>query len=197
MSWQLAALANGIISLAYFLIALALFRALVRSGQLGRNRLALATTLIFASCSAGHGYHVVHLMLPTLGVGVHVGESMRQAYDWHLVAVDATTAFVGVWYWSLRRHYGRLFQGAALFRDMKERQLQALEINDNVVQGLAVAKYALDAGDDARARETLDATLAKARTLVGELLGEQGSDTRLGAGDLRRARPAHAGSEPS
>lgn len=197
MYWQLAAVANGIIAVAYLLIALTLFRALVRSGQLGRNRLGLATACIFASCSAGHGYHVLHLMLPTLGFGVHVGESMRDAYDWHLVGVDAVTALVGVWYWSLRRHYSRLLHGAALFQDMKERQRQALEINDNVVQGLAVAKYALDAGDSARARETLDATLAKARTLIGELLGEEGTEARLGPGDLRRVRPAHAGSDPS
>ncbi len=39
-----------------------------------------------------------------------------------------------------------VLRGAQLFEDMKVRERQALEINDNIVQGLSVAKYALDQG---------------------------------------------------
>jgi signal transduction histidine kinase len=73
------------------------------------------------------------------------------------------------------------------------RQRQALEINDNVVQGLAVAKYALDAGDDDRARQAVDRTLASARHIVTDLLQKPGGgDLKPGPGDLIRLDPAGA-----
>lgn len=50
------------------------------------------------------------------------------------------------------------------------RHEQALELNDNVVQGLVVAKMALEGGLDEKAKETLVATLEKARATVKELL---------------------------
>ena len=189
--WHAAVLANGVVSVAYALISLTIFRALVRTGQLASNRLGLATALIFATCSAGHGYHVLHMLLPAVGFGAPELFAMRQAYDWHLVAVDSVTAAVGAWYWSLRRHYGKLLTGRpVLFEDIKARQRQALEINDNVVQGLAVAKYALAAGDGPAAREAIDRTLVSARELMGDLLGEEGTRSRLGPGDLTRAKAA-------
>jgi hypothetical protein len=71
------------------------------------------------------------------------------------------------------------------------RQRQALEINDNVVQGLAIAKYALDAGDDAKAYEAVSRTLVSARTIISDLLG--GED--LGPGDLLRGEAANPTSD--
>ena len=50
------------------------------------------------------------------------------------------------------------------------RHEQALELNDNVVQGLVVAKMALEGGLDEKAKETLVDTLEKARATVKELL---------------------------
>jgi hypothetical protein len=67
---------------------------------------------------------------------------------------------------------------------MKARQRQALEINDNIVQGLAVAKYQLDRGADDESREAIEETLHKARGLITDLLGD------LGPGDLRRSERA-------
>jgi signal transduction histidine kinase len=74
------------------------------------------------------------------------------------------------------------------------RQRQALEINDTVVQGLAVAKYALDLGDGDRSREAVESTLVKARGIIADLLGEPGA--LLEPGDLVRAQPAAVGEEP-
>jgi PAS domain S-box-containing protein len=52
------------------------------------------------------------------------------------------------------------------------RREQALELNDNIVQGLVVVKMALEGGFDDKAKETLTRTLEKARSIVSELLGD-------------------------
>ena len=70
--------------------------------------------------------------------------------------------------------------------ELQARQEQAVEINDNVVQGLAVASYALDAGDVAQAREAVGRTLAAARVIVNGLLDVES----LQPGDLVRSRSA-------
>jgi hypothetical protein len=54
------------------------------------------------------------------------------------------------------------------------RRRQALEINDNVVQGLAVAKYAFELGDPDKALAAVDGTLAAARRIISELVEELG-----------------------
>jgi PAS domain S-box-containing protein len=72
-----------------------------------------------------------------------------------------------------------------------ERQRQALQINDNVLQGLAVALYALDGGDAASARHATASTLALARQLVHDLLASAGP-THLEPGALVRDHAAPA-----
>lgn len=190
MYWQIGAVANAVIAGAYFLISAAIVRGLVRTRQLRTNRLGLATATIFATCGAGHGYHLLHMMLPFFGIHAHVGLAMRQAFDWHLAVVDVVTSCVAVWYWTLRKSYGAVLNGPLLFEDLKQRQRQALEINDNVVQGLVVAKYAMDRGEHAMASEAIDGTLAKARRIISDLVGDDAVAGRLGPGDLVRERPA-------
>ena len=107
-----------------------------------------------------------------------------------IVALVLVTAAVGVYYWTLRRTYGPLMHGAALFVDLKEKQRQALEINDNIVQGLTVAKYAMSIGSEDHSRQAIEDTLVRARQIITDLLGEPGSAIELGPGDLRRATPA-------
>lgn len=69
-------------------------------------------------------------------------------------------------------------------------QRQALEINDTVVQGLTVASYALDLGDNDLAAAALQETLAAARTLVSRLLDDTSGGNPLQAGDLVREAAA-------
>ena len=59
------------------------------------------------------------------------------------------------------------------------RRDQALELNDNIVQGLAVAKMALEGGFDEKAKETLASTLEKARSIVTDLLTDFGDSGEL------------------
>jgi hypothetical protein len=70
------------------------------------------------------------------------------------------------------------------------RRQQALEINDNIVQGLTVAQLALELERPEDSRVAIEDTLAKARTIISTLLGEIQSEETLNAGDLVRAHPA-------
>ena len=73
---------------------------------------------------------------------------------------------------------------------LEERRRRALELHDDVVQRLAYAQVALEAGliDDARA--AVAATLKTAQATVEELLVSAGEHGVLAPGDLVRRRPA-------
>lgn len=189
-SWQLGAIANLVIAVAYFLICWAIIRPLVGAGQLRANKLGLATAMIFFSCGVHHGTHSLHLLAPTWGIDEQAGLALREAFSWHVTTWDVLSAGVGVYYWTLRKTYGPLMRGAALFEDMRERQRQALELNDDVVQGLAVARMALDLNQRDRAIEAIEQSMQSASRIISDLLGQVDTETRLGAGDLVRERPA-------
>jgi signal transduction histidine kinase len=190
--WQLGAVANLVIAISYLGIAGAILAPLVRTGQMRTNRLGTATACIFLTCAMHHGGHVVHMGLPALGIDAAGGLAMRAAFDWHMVVYDFVGAAIAIHYWSLRRTYGALMHGAKLFDDLKERQRQAVELNDNVVQGLVAAQLALSLDEKEMGAEAVADTLAKARAIITDLLGEAGSELELGPGDLVRAQPATA-----
>jgi hypothetical protein len=188
--WELGVAANLVTAIAYTAIAVAILRPLIQTGQLRTNKLGTATGAIFITCAVHHGSHSFHMLFPTAGVGHDVGYSLRDSFDLPTVIWDIITAAVGVYYWTLRSTYGPLMRGAALFEDLKENQRRALEINDNIVQGLVVAETALALNQQDQSREALEATLAAARQIISELLGEAESESRLGPGDLRRSGAA-------
>jgi hypothetical protein len=189
--WQIVTLENLVVAAAYLGISYIILSGLLRTGQLGSNKLGLATGLIFFTCAVHHGSHAVHMLLPSIGLDKEHGTLMRQAWDWHVGVWDLVTAAVGVYYLTLRGSYASVLRGAQMFEDLKVRQRQALEINDSIVQGLTVAKYELDRGEEAQSREAIEATLRKARGLITDLLGEH--ETELGPGDLRRSAHATVG----
>lgn len=65
-----------------------------------------------------------------------------------------------------------------------EAMRRAVELNDGIVQLLAIARYSLDVGDSNRAREAIDDSLEHARDLMSALLATSGVPMR--PGDLRR-----------
>lgn len=78
---------------------------------------------------------------------------------------------------------------ALQLHDAEIRRRHALEINDNVVQGLSAASYALEEGFEADALAALRSTVAAARLMMNDLLGDSTAGP-LRAGDLTRDRPA-------
>lgn len=70
------------------------------------------------------------------------------------------------------------------------RRQQALEINDNIVQGLAVAKYSFDLGQHEKAREAIEGTLVAARSIISGLLEDFEGGFDLGPGTLTRGNAA-------
>jgi hypothetical protein len=82
--------------------------------------------------------------------------------------------------------------------DADLRRQQAMEINDNIVQGLTVAKLALELDQTVESHRALDDTLVKARGIISDLLGEDESEKKqIGPGGLVRAQPAIVHKEAS
>jgi len=156
MWWQIGLVSNAIVALAYLLITIAVLRPLVQGKQMRANPLGTATAAIFFTCAVHHGGHVVHMLLPYGHVEVAKGIAMRDAYDWEMAVWDIVTAAVGVYYWTLRRAYSSLVRGAKLFDDLRQREHDALELNDNVLQGMVGAMAALDASSNAASQMITD-----------------------------------------
>ncbi len=187
MNWWLVGLvSNGVIALAYLGIVLAIARPLVRSHQLRSNPLGAATAAIFLTCAVHHGAHAVHMLMPEFGIDLVQGLAMRTAWGWQLALWDVVGALTGVYYWSLRRSYSSLMEGAQLFQDLRAREQQALEINDNVLQGLVVARMALEMDERERALKSLDTAISSASSMITGLLGS----TEKGSAGLLRSSAA-------
>ena len=190
--WHVGAAANVVITIVYLAIAFSIAHRLSKEGgRLRDNPLATATAAIFLTCAVHHGSHPLHQLLPAVGAHTEIGPAMRTAFnEAHVSLWDVVTAGVGVWYWTLRNRFPALVRGAALFEDLRERQRQALEIHDNIVQGLATAKLSFELEDHAAGMAAVEGTLTASRKIISDLLGEAGSATGLRAGDLRRDEAA-------
>jgi signal transduction histidine kinase len=75
-------------------------------------------------------------------------------------------------------------------RELEDRERQALEIHDNLVQGLTAIHWALEAGAYDTARELTAASLAQAQAMIGDLLADHPEDHAFAPGALRRQRAA-------
>ena len=189
MLWQVITAANIAIATAYFGITWIIFSGLRATQQLGSNRLATATSLIFFTCAVHHGSHAVHMLLPSFGVDDAKGLMLRDSWYWQTAAWDIFGAAVAFYYLSLRGSYASVLRGAQMFEDFKVRERQALEINDNIVQGLAVARMALEKGDDEDSKRAIEDTLRRSQMLISDLLSREETE-QLGPGDLRRTEAA-------
>jgi PAS domain S-box-containing protein len=82
---------------------------------------------------------------------------------------------------------------AARLGESHQRRRQALEINDNVVQGLTSAVYALEREDPVQAASLIERTLGAARDMMDDLLEPSGE--QLHPGDLVRSSAASLDAE--
>jgi hypothetical protein len=99
-----------------------------------------------------------------------------EAISWIIFAAFALMAALGLYL--LRR--SALAAAELERRELNERH--AVEINDNIIQGLALAKYQLQAGEGEASAAQVAETLREAQRLVSGLLG----DAEVQAGQLRR-----------
>jgi PAS domain S-box-containing protein len=81
-------------------------------------------------------------------------------------------------------------EGRNRLETVELRHRQAMDIHDNIVQGLTVAAMALELGDPAKGADAVASTLAVARGIVSSLLASEDEGLDLHPGDLRRAAPA-------
>jgi hypothetical protein len=103
-----------------------------------------------------------------------------------------------VWAQPRRRVGDRIRESVALYaaeagvalerieRQSREREQRALELNDEIVQGLVVAQYALREGRDEIGRQAIDDTLGRARRLVDSQLETLHGADAPEPGTLRR-----------
>ena len=99
-----------------------------------------------------------------------------EAVSWIIFAAFALMALLGLYL--LRRSTNAAAELER--RELNERH--AVEINDNIIQGLALAKYQLQAGEGEASAAQVAETLREAQRLVSGLLG----DAEVQAGQLRR-----------
>ena len=75
-------------------------------------------------------------------------------------------------------------------RELADRERRALEIHDNLVQGLTAIHWALEAGAYEQAKDATRSTLAQAQAIIGDLLGDDPAESAFAPGSLRRDAPA-------
>ena len=111
--------------------------------------------------------------------------AINHPFKWAVIhgtfILGATIAGLIVWKKSEEHYLGeRVSQRIQLERQRKH----ALEMNDSIMQGLAVAAMAREVGDQARATAAVEATLSDARSIVSNLIAELETDEPLQPGDL-------------
>lgn len=74
-------------------------------------------------------------------------------------------------------------------RTFEDRRRRALELNDDVIQGLATAQLAFQAGEATQAQRLVESTLQAAQAIVSDLLSEAAEQGPLDKGDLVRCNP--------
>jgi hypothetical protein len=169
--WSLGLLANLATATAYLAISITLAYNLLATKQTRNNPLAVGTCLLYFTCGVGHGLHMQLLLDPVIGRQSETSMAAQSLYgQWPLAVWDVLTAAAGLWYWSLWRKFPDLVSGAAVYEDLRERQRRALQVNDDIVQGLVKAKLSLEL-NQAGGEEALSETLNASKHIISDLLG--------------------------
>ena len=117
--------------------------------------------------------------------------ALNNPWKWaviHAVFVLGASA-ANVYAWRLNEEATSETEAYRLRLEERERRHRsALEINDNVVQGLAVVNSALALGENDLARDAAGRTITAARAIITDLLGE--GDVAVTPGSLRRESAA-------
>lgn len=193
--WMVTVASNTIMILVYGLMSIGMIRAIIDGAQLVSNPLLTATAAVFVTCTLGHGAHLMHGLFATYSFwgieGASAMDAVRAKFgDPRLLYWDAFTAMTAIYFFTLRSRLAIVYRGAALCEDMSRREEQAIVLNEDIVQGLTQAKLAIETGHHEEGRHAIDRTMRASRRMITEMLGAEGSETELGAGDLRRRESA-------
>ncbi len=143
---------------------------------------------IEAACRAGESFSVEHRVVHPDGSVHWIGGRGHVRSDEHGVPLR----MVGTAQDTDER---RTAEAAAMqLREVADRRRQALELNDQVAQGLSVASFALSLGELETARTAVTGTLDTVQNMVSQLWGEHAEGSAPEAGDLRRGRAAKVSS---
>ncbi len=180
-AWWIGAAENGIIGAAFLTVGLILAIRLTRTRQWQGNIIASLFTLVALTCGAGHTFRAALALGPELGLFGAAGLAAQiELADWHMWIADLATAIAGVFYVVARFKHRDILETTRLFEDVLSRQARAIEVHDGIVQRLAEAKLALEAGERAHAREILHEGLEASKAIISGV-GEAGVP-----GDLTR-----------
>jgi hypothetical protein len=190
MLWLVVTAGNLLTGFTNLLIAWLITAPLKRTGQLSlrANPLGVALALVFLTSALRSLWTAGNLLLPTIGIQSAHALALRDGIRWSAVPIPYLTAAAGVLYLTIRVH-ATVRDEASLFPDVASRRRRALEINDNIVQGLLAARELDDLGEHAEARAEAGRALEHAQRMMGDLLDEAGGG-ELRPGDLRRAAAA-------
>ena len=196
-----ALLGNFVITLAYAAITIAIVVPVVRAGQLGTNRLATTTALIFFSCSMGHGFHALAAARVLAGAGEMSAMPMSSTgWGWPSSVWDVLTAAVGVYYWTLRRGYSALLDNGALYVDPgQQRRLEEMAERERRAEShRALLAAVVEYSDDSIIAVSTDGTIMAWNAGAARMYGYS-ADEMVGVSAssfTARAVPADA-AEPS
>ena len=154
-------------------------------------------TIIIPDDKRGEEFDILYKIL----AGEHV-----EHYETHRRRKDGSIVEVSISVSAVHDESGEIVEAAVISRNITEQkrlerslaalraersqasQKQALELNDEVVQGLAAAKLALETGEHEKGVRALSDTLVRAQALVSRLLSER--KDAVEPGDLIRDDPA-------
>ncbi|BAL87784.1 putative multi-sensor signal transduction histidine kinase [Actinoplanes missouriensis 431] len=144
MPEQMFLLASIVITFAYASITVAILGPVSRAGQLRTNKLAVATSMIFFSCAVGHALHAMMAYQAIIaGPLAHHLAGETVGWSWTSALWDATTAAVGVYYWTLRRGYGVLLGPGGIYVDpWGQHRLDEAAARERAARDLAEAQRA-------------------------------------------------------
>lgn len=107
---------------------------------------------------------------PSLGLFGAAGVASRVEFtDWHMWLADGVTAMAGVFYVIARTRDKDLLQTTRAFEDYRSHRSRAIEIHDSVVQNLAEAKIALQAGEQEDAEDALARGLQASQRIISKV----------------------------
>lgn len=169
-TWAIGLGLNGVIGAAFLTIGTMLAVQLTRTGQWTANRIASVFTVLVLACGFGHATRALILAGPSLGWFGTAGVASRIEFaDWHMWFADGITAAAGVLYVIARTKDKDMLQTTRAFEDYRSRRARAIEVHDSVVQELAEARIALQAGEREDAEEALQRGLKASKEITSRV----------------------------